>query len=59
MLTSPLSTRTVYGNSVIHTPLVLFNSHSSRAQRIQNFAYALIQAGISPGDRVAILAPNS
>ncbi|CAG8612283.1 2880_t:CDS:2 [Acaulospora colombiana] len=28
------------------------------AQRIQNLAYALIKAGIRPGDRVAILAPN-
>ncbi|KAI9572826.1 hypothetical protein HD554DRAFT_2014398 [Boletus coccyginus] len=36
-----------------------FYSYSIWAQRIQNFAYALIQAGISPGDRVAILAPNS
>jgi len=30
-----------------------------RAQRIQNLAYALIQAGIRPGDRVAILSPNT
>ena len=30
-----------------------------RAQRIQNFAYALINAGIKPGDRVAVIAPNS
>lgn len=30
----------------------------SRAQRIQNLAYALIQAGIRPGDRVAVIAPN-
>ncbi|KAF5377668.1 hypothetical protein D9615_005270 [Tricholomella constricta] len=29
------------------------------AQRIQNLAYALIQAGINPGDRVAVIAPNS
>ncbi|KAF9056318.1 AMP-dependent synthetase and ligase [Panaeolus papilionaceus] len=29
-----------------------------RAQRIQNLAYGLIKAGIKPGDRVAILAPN-
>ncbi|KAJ6604460.1 hypothetical protein DFH09DRAFT_1122770 [Mycena vulgaris] len=28
-------------------------------QRIQNLAYALIQAGIEPGDRVAVIAPNS
>ncbi|TRM65759.1 hypothetical protein BD626DRAFT_485748 [Schizophyllum amplum] len=29
------------------------------AQRTQNLAYALIQAGIRPGDRVAVIAPNS
>ncbi|KAK0198698.1 acetyl-CoA synthetase-like protein [Armillaria mellea] len=29
------------------------------AQRIQNFAYGLIRAGIKPGDRVAVIAPNS
>ncbi|KAF9240924.1 acetyl-CoA synthetase-like protein [Melanogaster broomeanus] len=34
-------------------------SYSTWAQRIQNLAYALIQAGIRPGDRVAVLAPNS
>lgn len=28
------------------------------AQRIQNLAYALIEAGIRPGDRVAVIAPN-
>ncbi|KAF8213267.1 AMP-dependent synthetase and ligase [Mycena galopus ATCC 62051] len=28
-------------------------------QRTQNLAYALIQAGIKPGDRVAVIAPNS
>ncbi|KAG9058685.1 hypothetical protein FS842_006022 [Serendipita sp. 407] len=28
------------------------------AQRIQNLAYALLKAGIQPGDRVAVLAPN-
>ncbi|KZS92936.1 AMP-dependent synthetase and ligase [Sistotremastrum niveocremeum HHB9708] len=28
------------------------------AQRIQNLAYALIEAGIKPGDRVAVIAPN-
>ncbi|KAF9240923.1 hypothetical protein BU15DRAFT_61237 [Melanogaster broomeanus] len=34
-------------------------SYSTWAQRIQNLAYALIQAGVHPGDRVAVLAPNS
>ncbi|KAK0421792.1 hypothetical protein EV421DRAFT_1894003 [Armillaria borealis] len=29
------------------------------AQRIQNFAYGLIRAGIKPDDRVAVIAPNS
>ncbi|TFK41006.1 hypothetical protein BDQ12DRAFT_678730 [Crucibulum laeve] len=29
------------------------------AQRVQNLAYALIQADIKPGDRVAVIAPNS
>lgn len=29
------------------------------AQRIQNLAYALIQAGIKPGNRVAVIAPNT
>ncbi|EJU01917.1 AMP-dependent synthetase and ligase [Dacryopinax primogenitus] len=28
------------------------------AQRIQNLAYALIESGIKPGDRVAVIAPN-
>ena len=31
---------------------------NTRAQRVQNLAYALIQAGIKPQDRVAVLAPN-
>jgi acyl-CoA synthetase (AMP-forming)/AMP-acid ligase II len=26
---------------------------------VQNFAYGLLQAGIRPGDRIAVLAPNS
>lgn len=29
------------------------------AQRIQNLAYALLRAGVRPGDRVAVIAPNS
>lgn len=29
-----------------------------RAQRIQNLAYALIKAGIQPGNTVAYIAPN-
>ncbi|KAG9314496.1 hypothetical protein JVU11DRAFT_5293 [Chiua virens] len=37
----------------------VFYSYKIWAQRIQNLAYALIQVGIRPGDRVAVLAPNS
>ncbi|KAJ7655017.1 hypothetical protein DFH06DRAFT_487897 [Mycena polygramma] len=37
----------------------VFYSFAVWCQRIQNLAYALIQAGIKPGDRVAVLAPNS
>ncbi|GBE81811.1 Acetate/butyrate--CoA ligase AAE7, peroxisomal [Sparassis crispa] len=40
-------------------PHPVFYSYSVWAQRIQNLAYALIQAGIRPGDRVAVIAPNS
>ncbi|KAG6896890.1 hypothetical protein C0992_005454 [Termitomyces sp. T32_za158] len=29
------------------------------AQRVQNLAYALLEAGVKPGDRVAVIAPNS
>ncbi|KAG1894809.1 uncharacterized protein F5891DRAFT_701766 [Suillus fuscotomentosus] len=35
-----------------------FYTYAVWAQRIQNMAYALIQAGIRPGDRVAVIAPN-
>ncbi|KAJ6509337.1 hypothetical protein C8R47DRAFT_965916 [Mycena vitilis] len=37
----------------------VFYSFAVWCQRIQNLAYALIRAGIKPGDRVAVLAPNS
>jgi hypothetical protein len=33
-------------------------TYSIWAQRVQNFAYGLLQAGIQPGDRIAVLAPN-
>ncbi|KAI0689436.1 acetyl-CoA synthetase-like protein [Cytidiella melzeri] len=36
----------------------VFYTYANFAQRVQNLAYALIQAGIQPGDRVAIIAPN-
>ncbi|KAI0274811.1 acetyl-CoA synthetase-like protein [Gloeopeniophorella convolvens] len=37
----------------------VFYTYSIWAQRVQNFAYGLLQAGIRPGDRIAVLAPNS
>ncbi|KAI0029620.1 acetyl-CoA synthetase-like protein [Vararia minispora EC-137] len=37
----------------------VFYSYSVWAQRVQNFAYALIENGVRPGDRVAVIAPNS
>ncbi|EPS95172.1 hypothetical protein FOMPIDRAFT_85324 [Fomitopsis schrenkii] len=40
-------------------PHPVFYSYEVWAQRVQNLAYALIQAGIQPGDRVAVIAPNS
>ncbi|KAF8272881.1 hypothetical protein EI94DRAFT_1716946 [Lactarius quietus] len=33
-------------------------THSTWAQRVQNFAYGLLQAGTQLGDRIAVLAPN-
>ncbi|KZT30376.1 acetyl-CoA synthetase-like protein [Neolentinus lepideus HHB14362 ss-1] len=36
----------------------VYYTYAVWAQRIQNLAYALIQAGIRPGDRVAVIAPN-
>ncbi|KAL1740368.1 hypothetical protein HDZ31DRAFT_85472 [Schizophyllum fasciatum] len=40
-------------------PHPVYYSFSVWAQRAQNLAYALIEAGIRPGDRVAVIAPNS
>ncbi|KAI0048343.1 acetyl-CoA synthetase-like protein [Auriscalpium vulgare] len=40
-------------------PYPSFYTYAVWAQRVQNFAYGLIQAGIRPGDRVAVIAPNS
>ncbi|KAG1755131.1 uncharacterized protein EDB91DRAFT_274649 [Suillus paluster] len=37
----------------------VFYTYAVWAQRIQNLAYALIQAGIRPGDRVAVITPNA
>lgn len=37
----------------------VYYSFSVWAQRVQNLAYALIQAGVQLGDRVAVVAPNS
>ncbi|KAH9968801.1 acetyl-CoA synthetase-like protein [Russula dissimulans] len=40
-------------------PFPVFYTYSIWAQRVQNFAYGLLQAGIRPGDRIAVLSPNS
>jgi acyl-CoA synthetase (AMP-forming)/AMP-acid ligase II len=47
--------------AIVHpdVPTPVFYTFSVWAQRVQNLAYALIQAGIQPGDRVAVIAPNS
>lgn len=47
--------------SLIHTDVTnpVVYTFGIWAQRIQNLAYALIEAGIRPGDRVAVIAPNS
>ncbi|TFL03316.1 AMP-dependent synthetase and ligase [Pterulicium gracile] len=47
--------------AIVHpdTPTPVFYTYSVWTQRVQNLAYALIQAGIKPGDRVAVIAPNS
>ncbi|KAF8898581.1 hypothetical protein BD779DRAFT_1431789 [Infundibulicybe gibba] len=37
----------------------VFYTYGIWAQRIQNLAYALIKAGVKPGDRVAVIAPNA
>ncbi|KAI0322681.1 acetyl-CoA synthetase-like protein [Amylostereum chailletii] len=37
----------------------VFYTYSVWAQRVQNFSYGLIQHGIRPGDRIAVIAPNS
>ncbi|KAJ3844109.1 AMP-dependent synthetase and ligase [Lentinula raphanica] len=35
-----------------------FYTYSVWAQRVQNFAYAIIKQGLMPGDRIAVIAPN-
>ncbi|KAJ3507515.1 hypothetical protein NMY22_g16905 [Coprinellus aureogranulatus] len=42
-----------------NVPFPVVYTFSVWAQRIQNLAYALISSGIQPGDRVAVIAPNS
>ncbi|KAA1471569.1 acetyl-CoA synthetase-like protein [Dentipellis sp. KUC8613] len=42
-----------------NVPHPVFYTYSVWAQRVQNLAYALIQFGIQPGDRIAVIAPNS
>ncbi|KAJ3517367.1 hypothetical protein NLJ89_g536 [Agrocybe chaxingu] len=47
--------------ALVHTDVQqpVMYTFSVWAQRIQNLAYALIKAGIRPGDRVGVIAPNS
>ncbi|KAI0672753.1 acetyl-CoA synthetase-like protein [Trametes maxima] len=57
-----LRTAQVYPNKLalvhpdVENPVIY--SYGVWAQRCQNFAYALIQTGIKPGERVAVIAPN-
>ncbi|KAF9480080.1 acetyl-CoA synthetase-like protein [Pholiota conissans] len=47
--------------ALIHTDVeqpVVYN-YAIWAQRIQNFAYALLKFGIQPGDRVGVISPNA
>ncbi|KDR85144.1 hypothetical protein GALMADRAFT_233793 [Galerina marginata CBS 339.88] len=46
--------------ALVHTDVeqAVVYTFSLWAQRIQNLAYALIKAGIRPGDRVGVIAPN-
>ncbi|KAI0068277.1 acetyl-CoA synthetase-like protein [Artomyces pyxidatus] len=40
-------------------PQPVFYTYAVWAQRVQNFAYALLKSGIQPGDTIAVIAPNS
>ncbi|KZW02275.1 AMP-dependent synthetase and ligase [Exidia glandulosa HHB12029] len=46
--------------ALIHedVPRPVYYTYAVWAQRVQNLAYALRAAGIRPGDRVAVVAPN-
>ncbi|KAF8832478.1 hypothetical protein HHX47_DHR1001552 [Lentinula edodes] len=35
-----------------------FYTYSVWTQRVQNLGYALVKAGLKPGDRIAVIAPN-
>ncbi|KAF9270371.1 acetyl-CoA synthetase-like protein [Marasmius fiardii PR-910] len=43
----------------LDTPSPVQYTYAVWAQRVQNLAYALLRLGIKPGDRVAVIAPNS
>lgn len=53
----------VYPNKIalVHpdVPHPSFYTYAVWAQRVQNLAYALIERGIKPGDRVAVICPNA
>ena len=59
MLSTRLYTPSQSGKSQNRVRTAIFLDEFSRAQRIQNLAYALLEAGINPGDRVGVIAPNS
>ncbi|KAG7099363.1 hypothetical protein E1B28_001219 [Marasmius oreades] len=41
------------------TPFPVQYTYAIWTQRVQNLAYALLKIGIKPGDRVAVIAPNT
>ncbi|PIL24412.1 transporter [Ganoderma sinense ZZ0214-1] len=52
----------IYPNklAIVHSDVKhpVIYSYAVWAQRVQNFSYGLLNAGISPGDRIAFIAPN-
>ena len=52
-------TYSVWSALAICSSHTLFHLGASRAQRVQNLAYALVDFGIRPQETVAVLAPNT
>ena len=60
MLSTRLCIHSQSGRVILpHQAQTIILDQFPRAQRIQNLAYALLKAGIEPGDRVGVIAPNS